>query len=153
LSMKWGPPSLMTIRGVPKHGNITSWNIFLECLESAAQHGNASTHLDTVHSHQDVFDIFRLWEWSHEVDGPYIEQLHLEVVHEWHYISSINVSMFLASNASSDKLLCILVYHWPEESTLPNLSMRMECSIMSSIRWCMTPLDDFHGFSHRDTSL
>ena len=47
LSMKCGPPSLMINRGIPNRWNITSWNIFLECLKSTVRRGNASTHLDT----------------------------------------------------------------------------------------------------------
>ena len=47
LSMKWDPPSLITILGVPKRGNMTSWNILRAFLASAAQHGIASTHFDT----------------------------------------------------------------------------------------------------------
>jgi hypothetical protein len=45
--MKSVPPSLITILGTPKHENIISSNIFLELLASAAQHGMASTHLET----------------------------------------------------------------------------------------------------------
>jgi hypothetical protein len=36
LSIKCDPSSLMTNQGVPNLGNITSWNIFLACLESTA---------------------------------------------------------------------------------------------------------------------
>src|SRR6185437_1071649 len=45
--MKCDPPSLMTIRGDPNRGKMTSWNIFRACLASATLHGSASTHLDT----------------------------------------------------------------------------------------------------------
>ena len=48
LSMKWDPPSLITILGVPKRGKITSWNMFLACLASVAQQGSASTHFDAL---------------------------------------------------------------------------------------------------------
>jgi hypothetical protein len=34
--MKCDPPSLMTILGTPYLGKMTSWNIFFECIASAA---------------------------------------------------------------------------------------------------------------------
>jgi hypothetical protein len=46
---------------------------------------------------------------------------------------SVDVSMFLASDTSSDKLFYILVHHWPEESTLLDLGMCTKYSIVSSI--------------------
>jgi hypothetical protein len=46
-SMKCDPPSLMTILGTPYLRKMTLWNILFECIASAAQHGRASTHLET----------------------------------------------------------------------------------------------------------
>jgi hypothetical protein len=37
----------MTILGTPYLGKMTSWNIFFECIASAAQQGRASIHLET----------------------------------------------------------------------------------------------------------
>jgi hypothetical protein len=76
----------------------------------------------------------------------------LEVVHEWHCIPSIDVFMLLASDTSYDKLFCILIHHWLEESALPDLGMCTEWSIVSSIGWCMTSIYDLCGFNHWDTS-
>jgi hypothetical protein len=76
----------------------------------------------------------------------------LKVVHQWHCIPSIDVSMLLASDASSNKLFCILVHRWSEESAMPDLGVCTECSIVSSIGWCMTSLYDLCGFNHWDTS-
>ena len=73
-----------------------------------------------------LFSVSRLWEWSHVVNPLDIKQLHLEVIREWHCIPSIDVSMFLASGTLSDKLLCILIHRWPEESALPDLSIYTE---------------------------
>ena len=107
LSMKCDPSSLMTIRGVPNRGNITSWNIFFGVLGVSGPTWQCFYPLGhIVHRHQDVFCISRLWEWSHEIDPPNVKQLHLEVVHEWHCILSVDVSMLLASDTSSNKLFC-----------------------------------------------
>jgi hypothetical protein len=45
--MKCDPPSLMTIHGILYLGKMTSWNIFFECIASAARQGRASTHIET----------------------------------------------------------------------------------------------------------
>ena len=123
----------MTIRGVAKRGNMSSWNIRLACLELTTRHGITSTHLDTVHGHQDVLTILRLREWPHEINPPYIKVFYLEIVHERHRISRVDVPVFLTSVASPNKLLCILLHRWPEKATLLDLGMRPKCSIMSSV--------------------
>ena len=131
--MKWDPPSLMTIRGVAKRGNMSSWNIRLACLELTTRHGITSTHLDTVHGHQDVLAILGLREWPHEINPPYIKVFYLEIVHERHRISRVDVPVFLTSVASPNKVLCIMIHCWPVKATLPDLGMCPKCSIMSFV--------------------
>jgi hypothetical protein len=109
LSMKWDTPSLMTIQGTPKRGNMTSWNILLACFESTVPFGHI------VHSHQNVFTIPVLRERPHEINPPYIKEFYLEIVHERHRILRVDVPLFLASVASPDKLLCIFIHRWPEK--------------------------------------
>jgi hypothetical protein len=144
LSMKWDPPSLTTMRGVPKRGKITSWNIFLACLASVALHGIASTHLAryVVDGNKDVFAILGLLEWSQEVNAPHIKYFYLKVVVEGHCIASGDVSLKLALLTPSDELLGVLVHRRLEESTLPDLGLCAEYSVVASVRCRVVFLND-----------
>jgi hypothetical protein len=50
--------------------------------------------------------------------------------------------MFLISWALPHKLFSISIHVWTEESTLPNLSMGPECSVVSSIWRGVTTLQN-----------
>ena len=105
-----------------------------------------------VHGHQDVFIVLRLGEWPHEINSPHIKEFHLEIIHERHWISRVNVPLFLTSMASPDKFLCIFIHCSSEKATLLDLGICLECFIMSSISWGMTSLHNLDSLSHRDTS-
>ena len=105
-----------------------------------------------VHDHQDVLAILGLGDRPHEINPPRIKEFYLEIVHERHRISRVDVPLFLASVASSDKRPCIFIHRWPEKATLLDLGICPECSIMSSIWWGMTSLHNLGSLIHRDTS-
>ena len=46
---------------------------------------------------------------------------------------SSDPSLPLAALASFDKLLGVFIYCWPEESTLPDLGLCAECTVVSTI--------------------
>ena len=86
-----------------------------------------------VHSHQDVFALLRHWERTHEVNSLDIEDIHLKIALQGHYISGIDIPVFLASWTTLHEFLCISIHVWPKEFTLPNFCMGLEGSVMSSI--------------------
>src|SRR6185312_15754340 len=54
--------------------------------------------------------------------------------------------MLLASSASLNEVFGVLVHGWPKESTLPDLGLSTVYTIVSTIRCCMTFLNDSHSF-------
>jgi len=94
------------------------------------------------------------WTWGTAPwnQSPHIKEFYLEIVHERHCISWVDVPLFLTSVASPNKFLCIFIHCWPEKATLPDLGICLECSIMSSIWWGMTSLHNLGSLIHRDTS-
>ena len=105
-----------------------------------------------VHDHQNVLTVLGLRKWPHEINPPHFKEFYLEIIHERHRISRVDVPLFLTSVASPDNLLCIFIHRWLEKATLPDLGICPECSIMSSIWWGLTSLHDLCSLSHRDTS-
>jgi len=47
--VKWGPPSLEIVEGIPEVGNTLSDSFFATVRASALELGNASTHLENTH--------------------------------------------------------------------------------------------------------
>jgi hypothetical protein len=76
-----------------------------------------------------------LWEWSHEVNAPYFKYFYLKVVVEGHCIPSCDVPLILALPAPPNEFFGVVIHGWPVESTLPDLGLCAEHSIMASI-WC-----------------
>jgi hypothetical protein len=72
-----------------------------------------------VDGDQDVFAMLRLQEWSHEVNPPNVEQLHLKIEVEGHFITWGDASLHLAPPTPLDELVGILIHWWPVEPTLP----------------------------------
>ena len=86
------------------------------------------------------------WEWSHEVNAPYIEYLNLKVVVQGHCIASGDAPMQLTFPTPPDEFFGVLVHRRPEEPTLPDLGLCAECSVMASVRCCMVFSYDLHPF-------
>src|SRR5574344_110556 len=80
-------------------------------------------------------DIIR--EGTHEVHSPDIEDFYLKIASEWHCVSSVDVPVFLAVGAPHDKCSRILIHAGPDFSIGP------ECTVVSSVRGCMAPSQEF----------
>jgi hypothetical protein len=80
---------------------MISWSILWACFHPFR---------DAVNSDQDVLTVFGLWEWSHEVNAPYVEQLNLKVVVKGHLIASGDATMHLALPASLDEFSSVLIH-------------------------------------------
>jgi hypothetical protein len=101
---------------------------------------------DVVDYNQDILAISWLRRWPHVIDSPDIKELNLKVVGEWHGISGVDITVPLTWSTPLDKVLCILVHGWPEESTFLDFCIYSECSIMSSIWWWVTTFNDLESF-------
>jgi hypothetical protein len=58
---------------------------------------------DIVDCYQDVLTVFRVREWSHEIDTPDIKYVALEVQSQVHCIPCIDIPMLLTSVVASKK--------------------------------------------------
>jgi hypothetical protein len=150
--MKWGPPSLMTIRGVPKRGNITSWNILLACFELAVWHGVLLPIW--TQSPQPPRCTHSSWTWGTALwnQSPTHQRVLLgDCSWEALHLASWCSPIFDISGVSWQTPL---YFHtrWLEKATLLDLGICPECSIMSSIWWGMTSLHNLGSLIHRDTS-
>jgi hypothetical protein len=105
-----------------------------------------------VHSYQDVLTVMGLWEWSREINAPHIKYFYLKVVVEGHCIPSCDVPLILALLAPSNEFFGVVLHGWIVESTLPDLGLCAEHSIMASVWSRMTFLDDLPSFSCGYTS-
>ena len=56
--------------------------------------------------------------------------------------------MFLTSWATPHEFFYVSIHVWPEESTLPNFCMGTEGSVVSSIRWGVTMLQNLVGLTY-----
>ena len=88
------------------------------------------------------------WEWSHEVNAPYVEYLYLQVVVEGHCIAISDATLQLAFPTSSDEFFGVFVHRWPEESALPDFGLSAECSIVTSISGRMALFNDLYTLCH-----
>ena len=75
-----------------------------------------------------------LLEWPHEVNALDIKYLHLQVILEWHCISSSDATLQLAFSVFSDELLGVFVHRRPEEPAFPDFVLRVEYSVMASVQ-------------------
>jgi hypothetical protein len=101
---------------------------------------------DVVHSDQDVLAIMGFFEWPHENNAPYVEQFNLMVVCEWHCIASSDATLHLAFSTSSNELSGVFIHYWPEETTLPNLCLSLECPKVASVGCGVAFFDDLYPF-------
>ena len=76
----------MIAHGVPKRANIVSFKNLTTTLWSLILHATASTPLGhIVHSNQDVQIAKRVWERSHEINAPHVENLNNQNGIEGHH--------------------------------------------------------------------
>jgi hypothetical protein len=99
-----------------------------------------------VDGEQDVLIVLGHLEWSHEVNTPHIKYFYLKIVVEGHCIASYDVPLKLALLTPSNEFLSVLIHHRPEESTLLDLDLCAEYSVVASIWHRVTFLDDLQSF-------
>ena len=101
---------------------------------------------DIVNCHQDIFIVLWLWKQNHVIDTLDIEKLNLEVGGEWHGISLIDIPVPLTCSTPPDEVLHVFIHGWPKKSTLLDLCMSAECTIVSSIWWWVASFYDLDSF-------
>jgi hypothetical protein len=84
------------------------------------------------------------WEWSHEVNAPYVEYLCLKVVVQGHCVASGDAPMLLTFLTPLNEFFGAFVHHRSEEPALQDLGSCVEYSVMASIRCCMAFFHDLH---------
>ena len=87
-----------------------------------------------------------LLEWPHEVNAPYSEDLHLQVVVEGHCVASNDATLQLAFPTPSDEFFGVFIHHWLEESALLDFDLCEEYSIVASVWCCMEFFNDLKTF-------
>ena len=104
-----------------------------------------------VDCNQDVLTVLWLWKWTHVFNTLDIKEFDLEVVCECHGISWIDVPMPLTWTTPLNEVLHVFIHGWPEKSTLPDLCMSAECTIMPPIWWWVASFYDLDAFFCRCT--